>query len=326
MSTTITSTFRVGAPVRVQASSPTAAGRTSTPLPRPRSISLPLFPVAREDYLERLLRLDGLRRLLDDLDDDRLRGLLAARLDNEDEAIAPGLLHARRHRELLDRDARLGEEAPAVRALPVRAEQGRRDGGGPRGLETQRDRLARGGRVALRRDDVEDEPSLRRVRRAELEVDLGAQRGHQRRGGCDDDRAGSADDPDCEAAVGEDRAGLVERLAREERGGAQPGARRAGLAVAVDRDDREDAHVGGVERAEVDLVLAGSERLRRRSRRRRGGWRTARQKRRARASTGGSANRRPRAWRRSRWESGRAAGPGRTCRRRSTVRARERRP
>ena len=133
----------------------------------------------------------------------------------------------------------------------------------PRGLEPQRDRLARGGRVALRRDDVEDEPCLRRGRRAELEVDLGAERGHQRRGGRDDDRAGPADDPDTEAAVGEDRAGLVERLAREQRGGAQPGARRAGLPVAVDRDDREDAHVGGVERPEVDLGLAGSERLRR---------------------------------------------------------------
>src|SRR5207344_772679 len=99
----------------------------------------------------------------------RLLGLLAARLDREGEPITPGLLHARRHRQPLDRDARLGEEAPAVRALPLRADQGGRDGGGARGLETQRDRLARGGRIALRRNDVEAESCRLRGRRAELE-------------------------------------------------------------------------------------------------------------------------------------------------------------
>ena len=73
------------------------------------------------------------------------------------------------------------------------------------------------------------------------------------------DRAGPAHDPDSEAAVGEDRAGLVERLAREQRSRAQTSAGRTGLPVAVDSDDREDAHVGGVELPEVDLGLAGSQ-------------------------------------------------------------------
>ena len=58
---------------------------------------LAVVPRAREHDLKRLLGLHGLRRLLDDLDDDRLLGRLAAGLDREHEPVAAGL------RDVLDR-------------------------------------------------------------------------------------------------------------------------------------------------------------------------------------------------------------------------------